>query len=577
MPARVGDRFGPYLLLHKIAQGGMGEVFLARKEGAEGFSRHVVVKRMLSHLADRGDFLEMFFAEARLSSRLHHERIVQVHDAGRIGDEFFLEMEFVAGVDLKVLLERADHVGRILPIASMCELIAQAAEGLSYAHGATDHDGKPLNLVHRDINPANLLVSWEGEVKIIDLGIAKSELHHGKTETGMLKGKFLYMSPEQSEGNPVGSTTDLFSLGIVLYESVVGRHPFDRGTLARTLAAIQSDPLPTMVDPQLFALEPIFERVLAKAVADRYPDGDAFAAALRKVITQLEPPPLFALLLADLFAEEQSYLTQILAQDDAEELKRLDRLTYPPVEAMPALPEGMEKPEGWTDFWHSGGPGSVRSDAPTAHALPHPEVALPVEVSLSTTGLFLQSALSTSRRMWMAVGLFAVLVMYWGLADTGAEPVTSSRPVPQPPAKVQPDAAVSVLSVDAGPARRTDATAPKSRPVTAPVVVLPQLTASSSRLRIAGLSKAALAAKNGRFSAKGGGLSVEVSWRRSEGGMAISIGATPWAIVYRNQGPALGRTPPVRQLRIRLGGDETLRFKHPKLGEFKLDLRLKQP
>ena len=313
MSARVGDQFGPYLFLHKIAQGGMGEVFLARKQGAEGFSRHVVVKRMLSHLADRADFLEMFFAEARLASRLHHERIAQVHDAGRIGDEFYLEMEFVAGVDLKAVLERSVQRGLPIPFAVTCELIAQAAEGLAYAHRATDHDGQPLKLVHRDINPANLLVAWSGDVKVIDLGIAKSELHHGKTETGLLKGKFLYMSPEQSEGKPLTGATDLFSLGIVLYEALLGRHPFDRGSLARTLAAIQTDSMPTIVDPLLFPLEGILQRVLHKDPEARYRDGDVLAADLRAVLSELPEARPAAVVMGDLFAEEMAYISDVLA------------------------------------------------------------------------------------------------------------------------------------------------------------------------------------------------------------------------------------------------------------------------
>jgi serine/threonine protein kinase len=568
MTARVGDHFGPYLLLHKIAQGGMGEVFLARKEGAEGFSRNVVVKRLLSHLAERADFLEMFFAEARLSSRLHHERIVQVSDAGRIGDEFYLEMEFVAGVDLKGLLERCDERGQPLPLAVTCELIAQAAEGLAYAHSASDHDGAPLNLVHRDINPANLLVSWQGEIKIIDLGIAKSELHHGKTETGMLKGKFLYMSPEQSEGRQVSGSTDLFSLGIVLYEALLGRHPFDRGALARTLAAIQEDPLPPFIDPHTFPVEELLNKALAKAPSQRYLDGDEFAQALREQIPNLpEHPPLYELM-SEMFADEQEFLTQVLGKEDPQELKRLDRLTHPPIDGLPTIAAGMDKPEGWTDFWQKNEPGAVDPLELTG------ELRVP-QASPSTGTLFIQRALSRSKRLWALVALLAFLVMFWGLSlplpETTAEP--SPEPSPVPRVLVAQKTKSILADVGAPTAPSTPDTGPAKAPK--PTPKLERLRVSSKRLTISGLEGSA---RRGQFNAKGGGLSVSASWRRREdGSVAVSVQARPWAIVYEGDGPALGRSPPARHLRLPKGGAGSLRFRHPSLGEFRLSLRLSEP
>ena len=228
MSARAGDQFADYLLLHKIAQGGMGEVFVARRVGPQGFVRHVVLKRMLPQYLDRSEYVEMFFAEARLASRLHHDRIVQVLEVGEWQGDYYLVMEHVRGVDLRQLLDAAQAAGR-LSAAAFCRLMAEAADGLNYAHTAKDHDGSPLELVHRDINPSNLLIGWDGHLKIIDLGIARAFWRRGRTQTGMLKVNTATCLRNRARGT-IWTHVATYALGLVVYEGLSGRHPFHRRT-----------------------------------------------------------------------------------------------------------------------------------------------------------------------------------------------------------------------------------------------------------------------------------------------------------------------------------------------------------
>ncbi len=212
------DTFGKYVLLKRIAVGGMAEVFRAKAYGAEGFEKTVAIKRMLPHLSADAQFVDMFINEAKLTASLNHTNIAQIYDFGCIENLYFLSMEYVFGKDLADLIRMLRDRGLSTPIELACHVMIEALNGLDYAHRKTDSFGQPLGLIHRDTSPHNLMLSYEGEVKILDFGIAKAKSTTVQTTGGVLKGKYSYMSPEQAHGMQLDNRTDLFSLGICFYE-----------------------------------------------------------------------------------------------------------------------------------------------------------------------------------------------------------------------------------------------------------------------------------------------------------------------------------------------------------------------
>ena len=223
----MDDRLGRYVLVEHIATGGMGEIWLALDPDA---GRVVAIKRLRPELANTADVREMFDDEARLSARLDHPSIVRVYSFEVIEKERLIVMEYILGVSAKLLLDAATMRQVQVPLGAALRITSQAARALHYAHELTDDAGRPMNLVHRDITPHNLLVSLAGEVKIVDFGIAKASTRIHQTQHGMIKGKTSYMSPEQCTGLELDRRTDVFSLGIVLYELITGHRLFQRAS-----------------------------------------------------------------------------------------------------------------------------------------------------------------------------------------------------------------------------------------------------------------------------------------------------------------------------------------------------------
>ena len=280
----LGKRLGKFEILALLALGGTAEIYLARIGGAAGFEKYVVVKCLHDHLADDQEFVKMFLDEARLAAHLDHSNIVQTMELGEHEDRYYMVMEFLAGLSLAMVVRRAGErlPGGRIPAPLVLNMMAQACAGLHYAHERAIN-GKVLNIVHRDISPQNLVVSFEGVVKVVDFGIAKAEMRETKTRTGTIKGKFAYMSPEQCVAANVDRRTDVFALGVIAHELLTGRRLFKRPSPYETYQAV----IDCVVEPpsrQNVELDPALDDVIMKAVAKdkdhRYPTAEAFGDAL---------------------------------------------------------------------------------------------------------------------------------------------------------------------------------------------------------------------------------------------------------------------------------------------------------
>ena len=265
--------FGKYYLLERINVGGMAEVFKAKTVGVEGFERIVALKRILPSIAEDEEFITMFIDEAKIAVQLQHANIAQIFDLGKVDDSYFIALEYVNGRDLRGIFDDVRKQGQIMPMPQVCYVIMQLCEGLDYAHNKRDAQGRDLNLVHRDVSPQNVLVGYEGEVKLIDFGIAKAAGKASKTQAGILKGKFGYMSPEQVRGLPIDRRSDIFALGIVLYEMLTGERLFIGESDFSTLEKVRNVEIvpPSSLNSEVpDKLERIVLKALEKNVEDRY-------------------------------------------------------------------------------------------------------------------------------------------------------------------------------------------------------------------------------------------------------------------------------------------------------------------
>lgn len=287
------QQFGRYYLTQKIAMGGMAEVFRAKSIGAEGFEKVVVIKRILPHFSEDEGFVTMFKDEARIAAHLAHANVVQVFDFDEVDGLFYIAMEYVEGCDLKHVLDVGAKVGKPLSIAQAVHVMIEASQGLHYAHSRVV-DGQPLNIIHRDVSPHNMMVSYGGEVKIMDFGIAKAASRSTKTRVGTVKGKCAYMSPEQARGKPLDGRSDLFALGVCLWEMLTGKRLFvgesDFETLNNVLKA--EVPKPSELNPEVpKELDAIVLKALARDRDERQADVGGFVSELRRWFYSAVPDP----------------------------------------------------------------------------------------------------------------------------------------------------------------------------------------------------------------------------------------------------------------------------------------------
>jgi serine/threonine protein kinase len=290
------DTFGPYKLVDRIAVGGMAEVFKAKRRGVEGFEKVVAVKRILPHLSDNKEFLEMFVDEAKMVAGLAHPNIVHIFDLGRIETSYFIAMEYVHGRDLRTIQKRAREKGLRMPLDLSLRVVSQVCSALEYAHRKKDERGRPMEIVHRDVSPQNILISFEGDVKLVDFGIAKAATKASSTDRGALRGKLLYMSPEQAWGRPIDRRSDVFSLAIVLYELVTDTKPFLAGGTEVSILEMVRQCLvtpPREINPRVpEALDRVVMRALAREPLDRFEDAGQMQRGLERILR--ERPPVTA-------------------------------------------------------------------------------------------------------------------------------------------------------------------------------------------------------------------------------------------------------------------------------------------
>jgi len=309
MTAFTPEQFGKYQLLDRIAVGGMAELFRAKLTGAQGFEKLIAIKKILPNLLAEENLVTAFIDEAKLAALLHHENIIQIYDFGDMDGQYFIAMEYLFGKDLRTITRTARKKDLALGMENILYIISRICAGLDYSHNLKDLQGKPLNIIHRDINPQNILITYEGQAKIIDFGIAKAASHNNHTRENLIKGKLAYMSPEQANGQQVDHRSDIFSTGIILYELLAARRMFTGETMhvLSLVREAQYDP-PEEVIPDLPSkLNSILQQALAKDPDDRYQSAGEMLADIEAFMLDLSLHPntrSFAGYMKELFEEE---------------------------------------------------------------------------------------------------------------------------------------------------------------------------------------------------------------------------------------------------------------------------------
>ncbi|MEA3548051.1 MAG: protein kinase [Thermodesulfobacteriota bacterium] len=348
-------RLGKYILLDKLAVGGMAELYRAMITGVQGFEKLIAIKKILPHLASEEELVRSFIDEAKLAALLHHQNVVQIYDFGSLGESYFIAMEYLVGKDCRIIKSKSKEKNLPLELQNALFIVSRICAGLDYAHKLKDFQGKPLNLVHRDISPQNILITYEGDVKIVDFGIAKAASQTTMTQIGMIKGKVAYMSPEQAGGKTIDNRSDIFSCGILLYELVTGKRMFSGDTmhiLANVRDAEFTKPEEAKKDLPEKLLEVLY-KALEKEADQRYQTCGDMLTDLEECMHQLNMHPTahglslyMKTLFADEIAIEELHLLEIMKIVLMEEEEKEAEITapIPSVEAArPRQPQEKEK------------------------------------------------------------------------------------------------------------------------------------------------------------------------------------------------------------------------------------------
>lgn len=317
-----GIQFGDYILLEKIATGGMAELFKAKKKGVEGFEKLVAIKRILPHLCDNDEFIKMFIDEAKLAAQLSHPNIVQIYELGKVNSNLFIAMELVEGKDLRALLKKIKEAGRLIPMPIVLHIGSRLCAALDYAHRMKNPQGEFMNIVHRDVSPQNIIISYEGEVKLVDFGIAKAAVKAHQTQTGALKGKLLYMSPEQASAKYIDRRSDIFALGVILWEMLTNKPLFyEKGDSEVSIIEKVRKAIVPDIKTLRLGIPDEFKRILMKALqldpAKRYQNASEMQididSLLHKMHIQVSQTTLAGYVSA-LFSDDEFRLDEIERQ-----------------------------------------------------------------------------------------------------------------------------------------------------------------------------------------------------------------------------------------------------------------------
>jgi serine/threonine protein kinase len=386
------EAFGKYFLVDKIATGGMAEIFKAKSFSHAGFEKLLVIKRILQHHSENEDFVKMFIDEAKISVQLQHPNIVHIYDFGKLHSNCYIAMECVDGKDVKQILRKLAERRKYLPEEYAVFIAHDALAGLDHAHNKTTLHGDPLKIVHRDMSPSNVLVSYEGDVKVADFGIAKAEHRAYDTKDGVLKGKFEYMSPEQARGKAFHGTTDVFSTGIILWEMLTGRRMFKTDSDLATLEKVKAGgyPPPSVLNPHISTrLDAIVMKALAVEAKNRYPSALAFQNALAGYMAPNTPSAVKRSM--------SNFLSELFVEERDKEKHALDRGSKIAMELF-NRPEDLALEPEWQEELNTAGP--------TLH----------------------QGGIAGSKRSSLVVPLLVVLIAFVGIAIF----IQSSSVAPEP-------------------------------------------------------------------------------------------------------------------------------------------------
>jgi serine/threonine protein kinase/TolA-binding protein len=449
MPDFQPARFGKYILVERLATGGMAQLYRAKILGVQGFEKLIAIKMILPHLAKEHELVNSFIDEAKLAALLNHQNIVQIYDFGSMEDSYFISMEYLFGKDLRGIATKSKEKNVPVSLEHALYIMSRACSGLDYAHKLKDFQGKPLNIIHRDISPQNIFVTYEGDVKILDFGIAKAASQSTITQYGMIKGKVAYMSPEQAAGKFIDRRSDLFSTGILLYELVTGIRMFTGDSTMQILAKVREAEFepPESVTPGLpEKVFSILKRALAKEPEERYQSCGEMLRDLEECMVELSLRPTaggLARYMKELFQDE------IAAEDEV--IREVSGITR--------APESEPKPKPEPESKQKSGPEPEKPDVKP------PEVGEVKSVLIAQQPVRSEAEAREqggAKKLWPLYAGIAAIVLIIGLVF-GLRQKEAPIPAPQKDLIVAPAPSPATTSPGGAPSDKVPPTEPAKR------------------------------------------------------------------------------------------------------------------